>query len=660
MRIVILLFLLVLSPLIALAQQGRAQLSQAPAPDWVLPLTADWQTFALGRDEASEYLLVDRQSRVSENEHTAYSRYARRLNTSDALEDNADITVDFNPRFQNVVFHRVAVIRDGKELDQLDLDLIELYRVENDRDRLIYNRALQAAVVLQGLKVGDILDYAYSVEGQDPVLGSHFAFYVQHQYGVPVRYNRDSVLVPTGRHVTHQTRLDAPALAISEADGFTRYFWEAEDIPAKRVEDDMPFGHHAYAMNVLTSFADWAEVGAHFAPDYTAPVISDEIKAIARDIAASSADKKKQIRAALGYVQREIRYLGVDIGQGGFVPRPVDQILQSRFGDCKDMVMLLTTLLRELGVEAAPLFVDSKYRGKIDTIPPSHSAFDHVVALVTFDGTQYVLDPTRGEQLGALDHLQQGNFQKGVVVSPDGPGMIDVQLRHPPYYLDVHDTYSIKRASDRVKFISTITFYKASADNFARWMRNDGVREIEKEYLDYYQNIFDEIEMTAPLNVRILKDEGRVQVTATFEITEPWNDEEYTNGGRGLQVYPYDLLDYLPDYEGGSRQAPFAIKDPVRVRHRISFAADVDLQVSRFSTNHDHPALTFSVNTSHHGALVTRTFYYGTKSDRIAPEDFKATMKTIRAASRTRGLYAEHALDWSQKLENWMETLPAK
>ena len=45
------------------------------------------------------------------------------------------------------------------------------------------------------------------------------------------------------------------------------------------------------------------------------------------------------------WVSRNIRYVALNIDVGGFVPRPAQAVLEHRYGDCKDHVVLLEAAL---------------------------------------------------------------------------------------------------------------------------------------------------------------------------------------------------------------------------------------------------------------------------------------------------------------------------
>ena len=69
-------------------------------------------------------------------------------------------------------------------------------------------------------------------------------------------------------------------------------------------------------------------------------------------------DEATRLWRALHFVQDDIRYTGIEIGVGRISADTTGEVLARRFGDCKDKVLLLVTILRALGVEAYPALVN--------------------------------------------------------------------------------------------------------------------------------------------------------------------------------------------------------------------------------------------------------------------------------------------------------------
>jgi len=102
----------------------------------------------------------------------------------------------------------------------------------------------------------------------------------------------------------------------------------------------------------------------------------------------------------------DIRYFGAELGVNTHRPTAPDKVLAQRFGDCKDKVLLLISLLRRLDIPASPVLVSTSFRGGIGELLPSPLAFDHVIMRVAMPGVFFWLDATRSHQTGTLAHRQ--------------------------------------------------------------------------------------------------------------------------------------------------------------------------------------------------------------------------------------------------------------
>jgi hypothetical protein len=97
-------------------------------------------------------------------------------------------------------------------------------------------------------------------------------------------------------------------------------------------------------------------------------------------VAGTGADFKSKIQSVAGFMQREIRYVGIEIGVGGYQPHPAADVFKYRYGDCKDKATLLISMLNAVGVRATWVMVDT-HRGYVDPSLPSRDG-NHMIAAI--------------------------------------------------------------------------------------------------------------------------------------------------------------------------------------------------------------------------------------------------------------------------------------
>jgi hypothetical protein len=90
----------------------------------------------------------------------------------------------------------------------------------------------------------------------------------------------------------------------------------------------------------------------------------------------------------------------MEVGAGGYIPNEAQSILDHRYGDCKDHVVLLEALLRAVGIESTPALVNL---GRAMRLPELTllTPFNHVITYVPSLGL-YLDSTARFAPLGTL------------------------------------------------------------------------------------------------------------------------------------------------------------------------------------------------------------------------------------------------------------------
>jgi hypothetical protein len=153
-----------------------------------------------------------------------------------------------------------------------------------------------------------------------------------------------------------------------------------------------------------------------------------------------------KVKALAAYLQREIRYVAIEIGIGGYQPHAAQEVFAKRYGDCKDKATLLSTMLSEVGVTSYYVIVNIN-RGTVARDFPSARSFNHVILAIRLPeealvpnlytlrkhdrlGSLLFFDPTdRMTPLGYLPPSEQANF--GLLVTEEGGELLPLPLQPP-------------------------------------------------------------------------------------------------------------------------------------------------------------------------------------------------------------------------------------
>lgn len=288
---------------------------------------------------------------------------------------------------------------------------------------------------------GSVVAYEYEMISKPYGLQDVWRF----QSGVPVRRARYSVTLPEGWE--YETRWVNAAETKPQRAG-TSLVWELADIAAVEAEPGAP-PTQAVSGYMGISFIPpsgaghrtWNDV-ARWYEGLADPrrAASAAIDAKARALTANAATPWDKVAALARFAQRDVRYVAIEIGIGGYQPHAADAILSTLYGDCKDKVTLLSAMLRTIGIESHYVLVNSE-RGVVDERFPSLFGFNHaIIAIKVPEGAPKALhaasngllffDPTHPYvPLGLLPPGLQGS--RGLVVA-GGKGELVAMPAHPP------------------------------------------------------------------------------------------------------------------------------------------------------------------------------------------------------------------------------------
>jgi hypothetical protein len=155
------------------------------------------------------------------------------------------------------------------------------------------------------------------------------------------------------------------------------------------------------------------------------------VAAKARELVAGVDDKRRRIAALADFARRQVRYVAVEVGIGGYRPHTPQQVMEQLWGDCKDKALLLVDLLKEAGIEAYPALARLDPDGRVDRDFPSPFQFNHMIVAVPADGLGLDADaPVAGgylfldatQETGGLAWLQPAVQDQEVLVVRAGRG----------------------------------------------------------------------------------------------------------------------------------------------------------------------------------------------------------------------------------------------
>ena len=587
-------FLFLVAPITAFADRHVAI---GPAPAWVEQLSIDTNVTTPARDiRGGIYaILTDHQVKAGAAD---YYRHVRKVLTPSAVQNASEISLDFDPSYEQLVVHDIAIIRGSETRHELDPAAIRVIEKEDEAHDRIYDGMLTAIVFLRDVRPGDVLDYSWSLVGTNPLLGEKYADTFDVSSDIPARLIRHKLIWPSSR--TLRTRSTVRGLEPKiESHGNTNvYTWERRDVAPDEVEDNLPDWFDPYDHIELTEFTSWSEVAKWADALFQ---LNDESRDAVRELAArirsEHSTREAQITAAIRFVQDDIRYLGIEMGRNSHEPHQPGEVLDQRWGDCKDKSFLLASLLRELGVEAYPAMVNTKMRHSLDDELPSPFNFDHVIDEVVDNGRVRWIDPTLSDQGGTLDTIETPNDERALVIGTGSTSLAKI-ITNQKGGTSIERTFTTATWDGPTTLVVRSTYSGGDADTMRADLASQSIGDVAKERVNRLAADLPKIKSDGPLTVNDDRAKNVIVLTARYTIRDLWKSGEWSYTARAIEHY-------LARPETSLRAMPLAIDYPLNVTETTTFRLPSAVSVDAEDSVIDDAAFHFESHIARNASTIT-------------------------------------------------------
>jgi hypothetical protein len=521
---------------------------------------------------AVQLLLDDNQTRLDPAGDAFYDRRVFKILKPEGLGSVKTMSMVWTPESDTVTFHTLKIIRGDQTIDLLgDGKDVLVLRRETNLEQASLDGRLTASRQIDGLQVGDVLDFSYTRVHADPVVKGHSFDAQQLSFvGAAGRYR---AVVSWPRNVAVQWKatpgFGTPALA--QKAGRTVLTLDETNVLAPKAPIGAPLRFRRVGLLEASSFGSWAEVSKLMAPLFAKAAEipkGSPIEALADDIAAKYAKPEERAFAALRLVEDQTRYFALLMGDGGYVPAKAEETWARRFGDCKAKTALLLAILHRLGLDAEPVLVNLAAGDGVDELPPSLAAFNHVLVRVKIGDQSYWLDGTRTGDTNP-QAMKPPSYKWGLPVRAQGAAL--EKIVEPQINVPTTDTYlrldASKGLDEKAQARLTVTY----SGIFATSMRATLARSSRADFERVWRQQFSNIEGGFDIDSVSWRDD-RERDTFTLQIDGQIDMIWHKNrdvGAREYRVLYTGGLRLFPKREPGpNRDAPFAVSYPAYTKSR--------------------------------------------------------------------------------------------
>jgi transglutaminase-like putative cysteine protease len=273
-------------------------------------------------------------------------------------------------------------------------------------------------LTLGGVTAGTIVDYSYTRDHLLPEAGATFLYSWDLSTTATTRRTRFLLDVPSSLKIRLKTRNVRPTNDIRDIGGRRVYTWALSDVHKVDWEPFAADSNDVWQTISVSGPGTWEDIARWYrdlASDrYMAtPALDSQLTAVV----AGAKTLADSLRALHRWVAQDIRYVSISYGLGGYQPRFPAQVLETRYGDCKDKTTLFIALAHRLHVDVNPVLVNVS--DLVERDQPSVWAFNHMIADVELAGGRRYADLTASyTPFGSIPQREWGRF--GLILHADG------------------------------------------------------------------------------------------------------------------------------------------------------------------------------------------------------------------------------------------------
>jgi transglutaminase-like putative cysteine protease len=576
------------------------------------------------------YVLLDQQTNLLHN--TDYTHFIKKVINESGVQGQSEVSVTFAPEFQQVIFHRICILRDGATLDQLQLTRIKVVQEETDAGDFEYNGLKRAFITLKDVRKGDRIEVAYSIVGFNPVFGSKYSD--QPTFGQPTaicNYFKTIITTPDRRlHIV--PRNNAPAPEEQRMGNTLLYRWINPSLKNSDYVSTAPSWFENGAFVDISEYNNWQEVVSwglttfnHY--QYTIPASLEKKIMDWRKIAAGNKDRFANLAAR--FVQNEVRYLGLEMGPNTYRPHTPSEVYNGRFGDCKDKALLLSVILRHEGIPACVALINSAAGRRLPTASPAPDQFDHAIVAIERPGGGWLyIDPTISAQRGELTNLFVPDYGYSLLLRDGEDSLRPVTPGQKyDYYINEHLDANYY---DTSMFSVVTTYTGGAADKIRSMLEETSMKDLEESYRKYYSSDFEGIRQAAPITWTDDSLKNELTVNEHYAIPSLWTIDK--QGKKSFSFGVKIISEFLSDPSSAPAGIPLGITYPVNVHYTLNLSLPEGWNFGSPELHLKNAAYQFDFIPETDGKEMTLRYNLHTSTDNIPPADlaqYKTDYKNI-------------------------------
>ncbi len=604
----------------------------AKLPDWVKVIEPPKKSLVAKYDISSGYYATLADYQINLDENAAYNHEVIKVVSHSGITKASQLLVTYDTSYQKLKIHHLYVWRNGTKIDRTSSLSFEIMNNEYDLQNGLYMGKITAYDNLNDIRKEDLIDFAYTLVGKNPIFKDGKYLFVPLEVTNPVDLYAIRVLHSKEKNYRYScVDCDSTILFTNTIQNQYRVFeMTMKDLKATKFEENIPGWILPYKHFTLSSFKTWREINT-WAQNVFKLEKEPNLESVFAEIFTGKESRDEKINKLINYVQDDIRYMGMEAGIGSIKPFAPDQVVKQRFGDCKDKSLLLVSLLKKIGIkEAYPALVNVSVSKGLDKFYASNEVFDHCIVHFVVDSVSYWIDPTITQQGGNYKNTSMGDYGLALIIGKPSDSLTKIPPLNLTAATKIKEEFKVKSFTEPSSLEIKSTRYGFAADMRRLELEQFGTSNLTKVVLEDLKLLYPSVNSTADLVIKDDPTSNVISTTYQYEIDGYWSDGDKMSD-KNLQGYwifrfePQNIYDYFKMFSGSDRKFDYALPYPLNFNYRVIFHFPKDLFVYDKYTKYENSAFFFDEKTEQLSSNSLQiTYNFSTKTPSIKAENYRS------------------------------------
>lgn len=316
----------------------------------------DFNELVLNDNQSYDFSIENNKLKVIQDNH-----YESVILTDNGIQSNKE-SFSYSELVKLLNYEAYSVIYDnGKERK---IKVTQTNEIQSGQSSVFYDDVKERQLIFPNLEAGAKKVYNYQTEFVDPFLLHKFLF------GSHLPVKNSTLEIRTEKNINIGFKIfNDPSNSIqfsrTEKKGKWIYKWTLKDVKPIKFEANTPgFLYIVPHINVYikdytinnnkVEVLDDVNKLYDYYKGFTKNLNQTEdptLKAISLDITKNLTNDDDKVKAIFYWVKDNIKYIAFENGYEGFIPREASLICERKFGDCKDMGSIITSMAQYANVK---------------------------------------------------------------------------------------------------------------------------------------------------------------------------------------------------------------------------------------------------------------------------------------------------------------------